>query len=123
MTVKDFIHVTNVEIDRSNATRPFAICKDGLVVSIQASHFHYCIPKTLPNKLEANTFDYEYVEVGFQNHMHIPEWDDKYDRQDWKNPNPDAINCLYGFVPIQDLEEFVEKHGGITIIDRRTMLL
>lgn len=114
MTVQEFIQQTNSSLTWENTNRPFVKCGDGLVVSIQASYYHYCIPKGLPYSVEP---EYENLEVGFQDHRKVPEWDEKYERQDWGNPDPAAINCLYGFVSIQDLDEFLKNHGGIASIE------
>lgn len=120
MTAKEFIRLTNLDIRGVNTTRPLGICGDGLEISIQASRFHYCIPKESPT---SEDFEYENVEVGFQNHLKVWGWQRKYSRQEWDNPDPCAINCLYGYVSIQDLEKFVKKHGGISSIERGNDLL
>lgn len=119
MTVHDFIRLTNPEIQGSNTVRPIAVCSDGFILSIQASKRHYSIPHNNPDVKNPEAYEYEKMEVGFRNHQDIPEWNEKYQREDWDESDSYAINCLYGFVCMNDLEELVKKHGGIISIDRR----
>jgi hypothetical protein len=80
--------------------RVHAICKDGFHISIQASEYHYCLPRV-------NGADiYETVELGYPNceDILIMEY-----AEDPDNPT----ETVYGFVPIEIVNQLIEKHGGI----------
>lgn len=80
--------------------RPHVICKDGFRISVQASEFHYCSPRI-------NGADmYETVELGYPN-------DEDVLIIDYAEDPSDLTETVYGFVPIELVNELVEKHGGI----------
>ena len=83
--------------------RPPIICKDGFCMSVQASENHYCEPmETLEN------CDYTCVEVGFPNK-----------KEELLMPYAENISeptkTVYGWTPIEIVEEVIKKHGGIDI--------
>lgn len=80
--------------------RKHAECADGFKVSIQASEFHYCTPRI--NGAEK----YESVELGFPNQA-----DDLI--MIYAEDPEDPTETVYGFVPIDIVNQLVEKHGGI----------
>ena len=77
------------------------ICKDGTTLSVQASDFHYCTPRS-------DTGPWNTVEVGyFTNPMGRT-----YTPRGWKSLN-DSTD-IYSRVPIDVVVAFVDKHGGDT---------
>ena len=108
MTVKEFLTTTikshkypfSDEVIQEN--RPRLLCNDGFSISVQASKFHYCIPR-----LDGEQ-DYEAVELGY------PSMEDElineYAEDDWN-----YTETVYGYVPIEVVEKLIEKHGGIKI--------
>lgn len=108
MTLKDFIVETNRSmIQTGSSVRPFTILGDGIVMSIQASNTHYSRPKRFPTSEEDM---YSAMEVGFENRLRIEEWEEKYDVETWPSQ---GINILYGYVDTEDIERFINEHGGI----------
>ena len=80
--------------------REHAICKDGFHISIQASEYHYCSPRV-------NGADgYETVELGFPNREDILI-------MEYAEDPDDPTGTVYGFVPIEIVNQLIEKHGGI----------
>jgi len=75
------------------------VCKDGFSVSVQASSTHYCTPKS-------NLGPYTEVELGFPSEP-VEAWMPYADNVD--NPT----GTIYGYVPIELVEEVLKKHGGI----------
>lgn len=74
-------------------------CKDGLTLSVQASEYHYCSPRSAHGP-------YKEVEVGFPSEK-IPgllEYAEDPDR---------PKDTVYGHVPVGIVEEIIEEHGGI----------
>ncbi len=80
--------------------RPYVFCKDGYGISIQGGDAgKYCNPRE-----KCNT--YYSVELGFPNKAddiiyHMAE-----------NPE-DLTKTIYGYVPIETVEDLIAKHGGI----------
>ena len=95
MTIKDWLkktittrnYVDGTEIQEN---RPRLYCNDGYSISVQASEFHYCEPRC--NGVQ----DYESVELGF------PSIEDE-----------PYTKTTYSYVPIEIVEELINKHGGI----------
>ena len=85
--------------------RPRARCADGFSISIQGgTRFHYCQPRELCRIFES-------VELGFPNQVEdliMPYIDGSAD-------NP--LGNVYGFVPIEVVDEMITKHGGIVDVD------
>lgn len=79
--------------------RPRLICKDGFSMSVQASQYHYCTPRV------DGVVEYEEVEIGPLNEKEellIPYAE-----------NPDETYTVYPYVPIDIVNQVIEKHGGI----------
>jgi len=78
---------------------PEIVCKDGFMMSVQASDRHACCPKTLDFfKLSC----YSEVEVGFPSHPEelltpYPKYEGSY---------------VYENVPLEVVQEIIRKHGG-----------
>lgn len=74
-------------------------CKDGFGMSVQASEFHYCTPRE-------NTGPYVNFEVGYPSEPE--ELIIKY-AEDPKDPT----GTVYGWVPVEVIDQVIAKHGGI----------
>lgn len=99
MTVKEYLEKTfnpNDEYER----RKRIICNDGFSVSVQGGNqFNYCEPRRHCNM-------YFEVELGFPSET-IPELDKYADDPD------NHKETVFGYVPIEEVEELIAKHGGI----------
>jgi len=74
-------------------------CVDGFSLSVQASRTHYCRPRE-------DEGPYSAVEVGYTSERvesFIPF------AEDADNP----LDTIYGWVPIELVEEAIESHGGM----------
>lgn len=80
--------------------RPRVECNDGYSVSIQASSSHYCDPR------RDNLTEYTEVELGY------PNMADNLIADYAEDPD-DLCNTVYGYVPIEAVDELLAKHGGI----------
>ncbi len=74
------------------------ICKDGLVLSVQASRTHYCTPRT-------NHGPYSHVEVGYPTVTPPKSWR--------RYADGDYPNDVYACVPVELVATFIDSHGGI----------
>ena len=74
-------------------------CADGFVMSVQASHFHYCTPRE-------DEGPYSEVKVGF------PSAQDP-DLQPYAETPENPTGTVYGYVPIEIVEKVIENHGGM----------
>ena len=83
---------------------PRVNCADGFSFSMQASRFHYSMPRVAGRK------SYKCMEIGYPS-----------DREPLLEPYKEDLgdsdskwnNCVYPFVPYEVIEAIVEKHGGI----------
>ncbi len=101
MNILEFLKSTHDETNPLRI-RPAIYCADGFQMSVQASAYHYCEPRT-------NLFDcnYEEVEIGF------PSIEEPLIMNYAENPeNPTCT--VYGWVPLTIVDEVLTKHGGIT---------
>ena len=79
-------------------------CNDGFSMSVQAHEFVYCSPRVSPEETDC----YARVEVGFPSERE--ELLMKY-VEDYDNPT----ETVYGYVPVEVVQEVIEKHGGIKV--------
>ena len=109
--------------------RPRFVCQDGFSVSIQASENHYCEPRytqyrdgntwhvingdtwsssSVPRKFDTDHFiPYESVELGY------PSMEDELINSFAEDAEEgDYTSTIYGCVPVEVVEELIEKHGG-----------
>lgn len=80
--------------------RPRVECKDGFVISVQANKYAYCTPRI------NGASEYEEVELGF------PNREDKL-IEDYAEDPYSLTQTVYGYVPVELVNQLVEKHGGI----------
>lgn len=87
-----------------NPVRPWAVCADGTIISLQGSPCHYSKPKEYSPK-------YISVEVGLLDSD--PILDDHYFCENTGFLPGEGVRYIYGNVAMDDVERFVSKHGGI----------
>ena len=87
--------------NREEHTRrsPAIICNSGLKLSVQASRYHYCDPKS-------DIGPWEEVEVGYPSRkidelIHYAENEDE------------PTNTIYLHVPVRLVEKIIEENGGL----------
>ena len=80
------------------------ICADGTTLSVQASKYHYSSPR------ETECDFYSCVEVGFPSVAPPATWSSYFDGC-WGDDDP--CESVYGYIPVELVEEFIEDHGGI----------
>ena len=80
---------------------PKVTCRDGLSMSIQASHTHYCTPRINEAPL------YTCVEIGF------PSKKVEALMPFVENPS-DPTGTVYGWVPSSVVASIIKEAGGIT---------
>lgn len=78
--------------------RPALRLGDKLVLSIQASEMHYCVPR-------GNTGPYSHVEVGVMEGG-VPKLLKRY------TYDGEHVSVV-GFVPVSVVNYLIEKHGGV----------
>lgn len=111
MNVYEFIEQT-IKIEepipgyKFQELRPRIICKDGFEISVQASCIHYCEPR------ENGLTKYDYVELGF------PSESDNCILEYAEDPDK-PTETVYGWVPIEVVNQLIEKHGGIESLKER----
>ena len=79
--------------------RESVVCADGYTISIQASEYHYCVPRTNDAK------EYGACELGFPNQP--DELINEYAE------DSDYTSTVYAYVPAEVIQALLEKHGGI----------
>lgn len=79
--------------------RPNLRCKSGLVLSVQASMYHHCYPKT-------NQGPYDNVEVMIIEGQGL-------DNRWYKYSTDGSTPLLYAFVPVHIVNETIHNNGGI----------
>ena len=100
-----FMNLTASDDGNEYLIRPRALCGDGFSISIQGGNmFSYCQPRALCRIFES-------VELGFPNQV------EELIMQYIDGPEGNPLGSVYGFVPIEVVDEMVAKHGGIVDID------
>jgi hypothetical protein len=82
------------------AVRPRAICKDGFSISIQAGSGLYCHPR------QDWMYEYDMVELGY------PSNPDDLIAEYAEDPD-DLTGTVYAYVPVEVVDQLLEKHGGL----------
>jgi hypothetical protein len=100
MTIENFIKNTFKE-QHGYCYRPRIVCNDGFSMSVQGSAGHYCDPRITQDW-------YDSLEIGF------PSNEETLINQYAENKN-DWTNTVYGYVPIEIIQELITKHGGINV--------
>ena len=93
--VKEFLKNTFEITEIDAPIRSRVQCKDGFSLSIQASRFHYCVPRrTLANGC------YTHVGAGF-----VSEYEELLEEY--------REGTIYPYVPIEVMDKVLDKHGGL----------
>lgn len=87
-----------------NHIRPRIECADGFSISVQASVHHYCTPRI------NGADNYEAVELGF------PSMEDSL-IMDYAEEPVEPTETVYGYVPVELVNELIDKHGGIVNLE------
>ena len=82
-------------------TRPRIVCNDGFSISVQGSSVHNCSPKR-----NLQNGDYWRVEAGYPNRVEELLLDYAYNRDE-------PMDTWYSLVPVDLVQEIVDKHGGM----------
>ena len=108
LTTNSFLKLTRQERDTGLLIRirPRVICKDGFQISIQASGTCYCEPKN--NYAD----EYKSVELGYPS-----EKEDLI--MEYAEDKDDPTETVYGYVPVEVVDEMLKKHGGIVDIVKK----
>lgn len=88
--------------------RPRVICADGFQISIQASRCHYCDPRN------NNADKYDKVELGY------PSEEENLIMR-YAEEDEEPTHTVYGYVPVEIVDEMLKKHGGIVDVCRREL--
>ena len=100
-TINDYIKETrNINQFGWESTRPRVQCADGYSVSVQVGTFLYCRPRV------DGAEHYEAVELGY------PSAEDPLINEYAENPW-NYTDTVYGYVPVEIVDELLQKHGGI----------
>lgn len=101
-TVNDFLRLTR-RVKKSGMLykRPRVVCKDDFGVSIQASSTHYCTPQS-----DEENINFKNVELAYPSRK-----DDLILKFAENRDNP--TSTVYPQVPIEIVNQLLEKHGGI----------
>jgi len=103
MNVNEYLEATRNERKGKGyaflTVRPAIVCGDGLELSVQASHTHYCLPRE-------NDGPYSAVEIGFPSDV-IPEI------MQWAETPATPLETVYGYVPVEVVDAVIAAHGGI----------
>ena len=99
MTLQDFIKKTNAKKEYN--VRPQIVCNDGFAMSVQASSFHYCVPR------KDNAEQYTGLEIGYPSQEEPLLFEFAKDT--------DYTQTVYGCVHAEIIQAVIDKHGGINI--------
>lgn len=103
--VNEYFEETIVEMKglpssmRMLEVRPKIVCGDGFRISVQASHTHYCTPRS-------DLGPYSAVELGYPSA-------EESDLVKWAEDKYSPTETVYGYVPVDVVVAVIEKHGGI----------
>jgi hypothetical protein len=95
MEITEFLKATS-----GRRFRPLLTCKDGFTMSVQASRTHYCEPK------QDDLKEYTHVEIG-----RISKTESLLLMYAENGEYP--TETIYAFVPVEEVEEIIKKHGGL----------
>ncbi len=122
---------------------PHIVCNDGTTLSVQTSHTHYCTPRTdhgpyshvevgypsvRPTDSWEKYFDGKWQQLGLVGTVKRIVCDSKSIVYALKNKRwrylrgllsfvDNATDSVYGYVPVDLVQEFIDSHGGETSPD------
>ena len=84
-------------------------CVDGFNMSVQASAYHYSIPK------KAQADSYTSVEVGFPSEKEplLVDFVEQSFTDQHEGVEIKFTSTVYPYVPVKVVDEVIKKHGGI----------
>ena len=102
MTVNEFLKYTQRPDEYGYQVRPRVRCSDGYEISIQAGNGMYSTPRGVSDF-------YASVELGFPN---------MYDEliSEYAEDPRKKTKTVFPYVPVEVVDELLEKHGGIQSI-------
>lgn len=98
---------------RSFPLIPRAVCADGFSISVQCCRGNYCSPR------EDFADQYESMELGYPSGLDevtdsiIGEWAE----------TPGTSDTVFGYVPVEVIDQLMEAHGGIKWVERNGVLV
>ncbi len=93
-----FFKATIPELPYRQVRKPI-VMKDGEAMSVQASEYHYCIPRI--NGLDR----YEYYEIGFPTSL--------FEELDGRGEEPNTTKTVFPGIEEDLIVKIIAKHGGI----------
>jgi len=98
MNISEFNKKTH-ESRKAYYNKPRIFCNDGFNFSVQGSRTHYCSPREDCN-------DYYSMEIGYPSAIEksILEFAEDKDT---------PMDSVYGYVPVDLIDDIIIKHGGI----------
>lgn len=100
MNTNEMLRKTYEKTDGDYLIRHKIYCNDGFSISIQASQGHYCSPR--------KTFEGPYTEV----ELGFPNLFESLIMPYIENGNDNPCLSVYAYVPVELVDEMIEKHGG-----------
>ena len=85
--------------EKYRQVRPALVMRDGERMSVQASEFHYCIPRV------SGLDKYEYYEVGFPSTL--------FEELEDRGEEPDTTKTVFPGIEEELIIRIIAKHGGI----------
>lgn len=96
--MKDYVNEHLRKTAASAPVRPKMYLADGTTISVQASRGHYCTPR------EDGLSHYTHVEIGFPADLEpFKEWAEVWEKD---------YTGVAGWVPVEAVNEYIEKRGG-----------
>lgn len=85
---------------------PPLLCRDGFSMSVQASEYHYCVPRN-------DEGPWDKFECGFPSKPvpELREW-----KEELRDDAPDE-ECFFAYVPWLAVMLTIEKHGGCDALE------
>lgn len=110
MQILDFLKQTEPDLEKNDGfhVRDAVRCADGFTISVQGGTWHhYCTPRSEHGQF---TSAYDEVECGFPSEAEELLFN-------YAEDPSDLTGTVYAYVPIELVEEVIQKHGGIVVIE------
>lgn len=110
MTVNEYLNKYNNLFSSSVAFAPRLICEDGFSMYVQGNTRDYCRP-------HSNEGPWTHVQVAFcsssveQIYPFVEVFD--YGEDDDETIPEQNTQTIYGFVPVEVVDQLIQSHGGI----------
>ncbi len=104
----ELVSAQDIESINNVIFRNRIVCPDGFTLSVQASAYHYSIPRS-------NEGPYTHAEVGFPSERPEP-WFAYPDGWMQYAEDPEyPTETVYSFVPVDLIWDLIQSHGGLVI--------